>query len=205
MKNIKIQVSNKIASLVNNDEFLVCGNSDYTVTFEFDEGWENYVVKTALFVFGNEAVAKVFEGDTCEGVSIEGATKCYIGCYAGDLRTTTPATIDCLASIRDYGSVPNPPSPEVYDQIMDLLNKYIQGGGGEGGSAVSPTVSVTPIDGGHRVTITDVNGAKSFDVMNGKDGDKGDKGDPYTLTEADRETIVQDVLNALPNGDEVAY
>jgi hypothetical protein len=125
MKNIKIQVSNKIASLVNDDEFLVCGNSDYTVTFEFDEGWENYVVKTALFVFGNEAVAKVFEGDTCEGVAIEGATKCGIGCFAGDLRTTTPAFVNCLASVRDLGGVPNDPEPEVYDQIVELLNRYI--------------------------------------------------------------------------------
>lgn len=38
-------------------------------------------------------------------------------------------------------------------------------------SAVSPTVSVTEISGGHRVNITDVNGTKSFDVMDGEDGE----------------------------------
>ena len=37
---------------------------------------------------------------------------------------------------------------------------------------VSPTVSVEPISGGHRVTITDVNGPKAFDIMNG--GGAGD-------------------------------
>lgn len=39
--------------------------------------------------------------------------------------------------------------------------------GVDGDDGVSPTVTVTDISGGHRVTITDVNGAKSFDVMNG--------------------------------------
>lgn len=35
---------------------------------------------------------------------------------------------------------------------------------------VSPTVTVTNIANGHRVTITDVNGTKSFDVLNGQSG-----------------------------------
>lgn len=48
----------------------------------------------------------------------------------------------------------------------------------EGGSSVvSPTISISEIDGGHSVTITDVNGSQSFDVMDGADGAKGDKGD----------------------------
>ena len=35
---------------------------------------------------------------------------------------------------------------------------------------LSPTITVTSIPGGHRVTITDVNGTKSFDIMNGTGG-----------------------------------
>ena len=42
-----------------------------------------------------------------------------------------------------------------------------------GQSAVSPTVEITQIDDGHRITITDVNGTESFDVMNGKNGNNG--------------------------------
>lgn len=41
----------------------------------------------------------------------------------------------------------------------------------DGEDGVSPSVEVTPITDGHRVTITDANGSKSFDVMNGKDGE----------------------------------
>lgn len=42
--------------------------------------------------------------------------------------------------------------------------------GKNGEDAVSPTVDVEEIEGGHRITIADINGEKSFDVMDGKDG-----------------------------------
>ena len=46
----------------------------------------------------------------------------------------------------------------------------------DGKDGYSPTVAVTDISGGHRVTITDKNGAKAFDVMDGKDGQGGGGG-----------------------------
>lgn len=57
------------------------------------------------------------------------------------------------------------------DEVKGALNK------GSGEAAISPTVDVVEIDGGHQVSITDVNGSKSFIVMNGETGPKGDKGD----------------------------
>lgn len=68
-------------------------------------------------------------------------------------------------------------------QTIEILNGK-DGGGGEGGGAdgkdgkdgVSPTVTVSAITGGHRITITDVNGAKTVDVMDGKDGAAGATG-----------------------------
>ena len=39
--------------------------------------------------------------------------------------------------------------------------------GRDGDDGFSPTVGVTDIDGGHRVTVTDASGDKTFDVMNG--------------------------------------
>lgn len=50
-------------------------------------------------------------------------------------------------------------------------------GGGEPG--YSPTISVKTIDGGHRLTITDVNGTKTVDVMDGEDGYTPQKGKDY--------------------------
>lgn len=51
------------------------------------------------------------------------------------------------------------------------------GGGGQGTDGFSPIVTITTITGGHRITITDVEGDHVFDVMDGSKGTKGDKGD----------------------------
>lgn len=84
-------------------------------------------------------------------------------------------------------------------------------GGGTGKDGFSPTVSVTETTSGHTVSITDINGTKSFDVLNGQNGeqglqgDKGDKGDKgvdgYTpvkgvdyFTNADKNELVNSVI-----------
>lgn len=48
--------------------------------------------------------------------------------------------------------------------------------GDDGADGFSPTVSVTTITGGHKVTITDASGSKSFDVMDGEKGEQGEQG-----------------------------
>ena len=100
--------------------------------------------------------------------------------------------------------------------LVDAINEiYRRGGGSGGGDGFSPIIDIEPIEGGHRISITDAEGTKTFDVLDGKDGidgtngkdgekgEKGDKGDPYTLTEDDKNTIVEAVVNALPkyNGE----
>ncbi len=42
-----------------------------------------------------------------------------------------------------------------------------------GGNGVSPTVSISPITGGYRISITDKDGTKTADIMNGQKGDDG--------------------------------
>lgn len=49
--------------------------------------------------------------------------------------------------------------------------------GDTGDNGVSPTVSVATIEGGHRVSVTDADGTKNFDVMNGETGPKGEQGE----------------------------
>ena len=48
--------------------------------------------------------------------------------------------------------------------------------GPPGQDGVSPSISIIAIDGGHRITIKDVEGEKSVDIMDGAKGDKGDPG-----------------------------
>ena len=82
--------------------------------------------------------------------------------------------------------------------------------GRDGKDATSPIISVSAITGGNRVSITDVNGTKTVDVMNGGKGDTG-KGisniartsgsgaagttDTYTITYTDNTTNTFTVYN----------
>ena len=64
------------------------------------------------------------------------------------------------------------------DGSFRAISPAEEGSGGEDGEdGFSPTISVSEITGGHKFTITDINGEKSVDVMNGRDGAKGDKGE----------------------------
>lgn len=58
--------------------------------------------------------------------------------------------------------------------------------GANGKDGVSPTVTVTVITGGHRVTITDATGTKTFDVMDGEDGSGASIALDTTLSKAGR-------------------
>lgn len=69
---------------------------------------------------------------------------------------------------------------ETFQQKYD--NGELKGGKGDPGingqNGFSPTITATPIENGTKVDITDVNGVKSFEVLNGKDGKQGLKGEP---------------------------
>lgn len=90
--------------------------------------------------------------------------------------------------------------------IVDTTEADLTGGGGSGtgSDGYSPTVQISTITGGHKVTITDVNGSKSFNVMNGTNGTTPVKGTHY-WTAADKNEIITEVLAQIPNGNEVAY
>lgn len=92
------------------------------------------------------------------------------------------------------------------DEVKGCLNG--RGGGSDG---FSPSVVITDIDGGHRVTITDSTGEKSFDVLDGATGPKGDTGETGATgpagadgktpvkgtdywTEADKKEIIDEVV-----------
>lgn len=48
--------------------------------------------------------------------------------------------------------------------------------GDDGKNGVSPTITITDIEGGHKLTIVDVNGTKTVDILNGVNGKNGDNG-----------------------------
>lgn len=70
-------------------------------------------------------------------------------------------------------------------KILNGTNGQDGTDGTNGIDGVSPTVSTAAITDGTRVTITDKDGAKSFDVMNGDDGTNGTDGVSPTVTVTD--------------------
>ena len=86
-----------------------------------------------------------------------------------------------------------------------------RGEAGEAGAdGVSPAVAVADIPGGHQVTVTDASGPKTFDVMDGTAGQDGADGHTPVRgvdywTAADQQAVVDAVLAALADGDEVSY
>ena len=58
------------------------------------------------------------------------------------------------------------------DKAQDVV-EAAESGDFDGEDGVSPTITVEEITGGHRVTITDATGTRSFDVMDGEGGGGG--------------------------------
>lgn len=137
MPVINIQVRRKKAS--NPLTRIVCGNSDYLISFDFDEEWAAHDAKTARFIWNGQYADVVFTGNICAVPVITNASVCAVGVYAGDLQTTTPALIGCDKSILCGGGLPADPTPDVYAQIMALLN----GGGSVPGAGVTIDPTLT--------------------------------------------------------------
>lgn len=129
---ISVTVADKKAR-AEKHEPLVCGNSDYIVKFKFDAEWTGYDVKTARFIFSDHSyIDVVFRGDECAVPVLKNTHEVLVGVYAGDLKTTTPAYLRAYRSILCGEGAPVDPDPDVYHQIMELLNK------GGTGSSVTP-------------------------------------------------------------------
>lgn len=101
----------------------------------------------------------------------------------------TPVVTQVISGSMHIAFVPSDDSMPVIPPVEIPLPA---GEGGEDG--VSPTVSVTDITGGHRITITDASGQKTFDVM---DGGGGSVDIDDTLTQSGKAADAKTVGDAL--------
>lgn len=84
--------------------------------------------------------------------------------------TALPEAVNtALAQAKESGEFDGAPGDPGYTPVKG--KDYFDGENGEDG--VSPTVAVSSITGGHRIGITDKNGTKTVDVMDGEKGDAG--------------------------------
>ena len=132
MPDITVTVREKIAH-VQGDTEIVCGNSDYTVTFDFDSEWNQYTEKTAHFAFVQDGKPRfyevIFSGNTVKIPAVYRTAELAIGVYAGAIRTTSPVRIPCACCITDGQPMHPDPPPDVYAQLLDLLDRLQNGRG----------------------------------------------------------------------------
>lgn len=140
---IQIDVRNKVAMNADPAKEIVCGNSDYIIQFTFDDEWAEENIKTARFVYEVQGKIRhtdvVFTGCSVTVPKLLNINSVYVGVFAGDLRTTTPAKVYCSRSIVCQAGTPDEPSPDVYAQIIELCNQAIY--------EQNEVLVVTPIDG----------------------------------------------------------
>lgn len=100
--NINVNITNKHCA-VQGAPVIVCGNSDYTMTFTFDAEWDNAGEKTARFSYIRDGVRRYqdvkLEGDKVAVPPVYGTKGLQVGVYSGDLVTSTPGRIPCEKSI----------------------------------------------------------------------------------------------------------
>ncbi len=125
MPIINITVAEKIATNTSPGVSIICGNSDYSVNFAFDGEWEPEAARTARFVYYKNGQAMhqdvIFTGNTVAVPVLSNIEFVYVGVYAGDLHTTTPAKVLCDRSILCGSSVHEDPPEDVYNQFMAML------------------------------------------------------------------------------------
>ena len=136
-RNIQITIRDRVAHLVGNPK-IICGNNAYTVTFTFDDEWAGVDVKTLRVSYNNKHSDHVFAGNTVELPPIVKAIEVHLGVFAGDITSTKVAVRAEPSILCEGGPVPDP-EPDVYNQIIDLINSRgpSSGGPSAGGGSLS--------------------------------------------------------------------
>lgn len=134
LTTIHITVRDRVPTITAGED-VISHNSDYVAEFEFDEEWQDKV-KTVYFVCEDGSYqAVVMSGNSCGVPMLDGEhRRIFVGVQAGAakkpsvLKTTCPCCLKVRDSIADLLGQPIPdPTPDVYQQIMALLEDIKQG------------------------------------------------------------------------------
>lgn len=185
MPTIHINVKNRVAT-ANGDSRIINGNSDYNIEFDFDAEWADLNNKVGIFAYNDAAAHKwayqpvMFSGNTCTVPILRDIHCVYVGVTAGNVRVTTPAKVQCRLSISDYADTEDPPSADIWGQILAKLDELqteideIKAGGGGGGTDISLNVTGATVGQTIKVKAVDANGKptawEAVDMAAGADG-----------------------------------
>lgn len=122
--------------LTRTDRSIVVARSEnyLKAKFDFSPDWDG-VTKTGVFTNGGRVYNVILDNDECF-VPTEVIRKgCFtVSVFGGDLITADVVTIRVEPSGYEVGGSPEPPTPEVYEQVLGMFDKFR---GGEEGQVLS--------------------------------------------------------------------
>ena len=128
-ENIRVIIRERRAQ-VDGGPVIICGNSDYTITFDFDSDWSAAGTRTARFVYVKAGRVQhedvVLVGSTVNVPVLSEVSFVHVGVFEGELCTTTPARISCQKSILCGSGELYEPTPDEYHQIMALFSQVTE-------------------------------------------------------------------------------
>lgn len=181
------------AATAASDDAITTGSVGISVALDLAPAFAG-LAKTLVFTDGTVSVDVALVGDAVSAtvpheVLTTPMRRLALGIWAadGDGNVVIP-TVWADAGVIYKGAAPSgvdpaAPTPSWVAQVQTMASDALEKaeavetaaeqGRFDGADGYSPTVSVTEIPGGHRVTITDIDGAHVFDVMDGQGGGGG--------------------------------
>ena len=210
MTTIRVSVIDQVMRLVERPTLASGGVKEAVVVFDFCEKWDGYA-KTAVFYRDEEQLyPMLLENDSCfipwEVYSTPGTFYFTVFGVKEEIRkTANTLRYKATKGIPDGEMIPSEPTQEMYEQIIDRLDKLEQNGGSGGGvseeqltDAVNEALEEAKASGEFKGDpgepgkdgqdgspgkdgYTPIKGVDYFDGEDGKDGEDGQPGeDGYT-------------------------
>jgi hypothetical protein len=187
------------------------GVNEAVVVFDFCEKWDGYA-KTAVFYRDEEQLyPMLLENDSCfipwEVYSTPGTFYFTVFGVKEEIRkTANTLRYKATKGIPDGEMIPSEPTQEMYEQIIDRLDKLEQNGTGGGVSEEQLTEAVNEA----------LEEAKASGDFKGEPGEPGDPGADYILTPEDKQEIAEqaaelvdvpeaEIPSALPNPNALTF
>ena len=178
---------------------ITSGSVGLPVTFKFTDEWDG-LAKIAVFRGSGVDIDVALFTEECVVPAeclVEAGDNLWVGIYgaSNDGTVVIPTIWGKVGHIYDgtelSGVDPSAPTPswvaQVQNAVQDALDTAqsvrddADAGLFDGEDGVSPTAAVTDITGGHRFSVTDVNGTTTVDIMDGIDGQDGQDGEGVPL------------------------
>lgn len=178
MRKIKFEVKDRVIKRIGDFVNTVGDNSDYEAEFLFDGEWDGHI-KTARFIQSGKYVEQILENDRCL-IPVEVLKHGYlkVGVFTSEM-TTTQCEVFIRPSIKQDNGVTAEPTPDVYSQIISMIENMEASGVTDEQleKAITKYFKTHPIE---TLTEEDVQRIVSEYVTAHKyelKGEKGDKGD----------------------------